>query len=56
MYEPTGDAKEPASSSTAPIKAGIEDVFVWDRAFYPLDYYPEDYLIETDNGRRLNLR
>lgn len=36
-------------------QAGIEDVFVWDRAFYPLDYYPEEYLIETDNGPRLNL-
>lgn len=35
--------------------AGIRDVFVWDRAFYPLDYYPEKFLIDTDKGPRLNL-
>lgn len=35
--------------------AGIENVFVWDRAFYHLDYYPARFLVDSVNDRRLNL-
>lgn len=35
--------------------AGIQDVFVWDRAFYPINYYPSRFLVDSVSDRRLNL-
>lgn len=36
-------------------KAGVEEVFVWDRAFYPLSYYPDKFMVDSVDDRRLNL-
>ncbi|MFW5757485.1 MAG: hypothetical protein ACOCYO_02275 [Bacteroidota bacterium] len=36
-------------------KAGIKDVFVWDRAFYQKDYYPGKFMVDSVHDRRLNL-
>ncbi|WP_020529959.1 hypothetical protein [Flexithrix dorotheae] len=34
-------------------KRGIEDVFVWDHAFYHLDYYPDRFKVESDQEQDL---
>ena len=36
-------------------RAGIKDVFVWDRAFYPLNYYPNRFMVDSVSDRRLNM-
>lgn len=35
--------------------AGIQDVFVWDRAFYHMNYYPNRFMVDSVSDRRLNL-
>lgn len=36
-------------------KAGIEDVFVWDRVFYRDGYYPNRFLVDSVDDRRIDL-
>ncbi len=36
-------------------KEGIEDVFVWDHALYPINYYPKRFLVDSSEDKRINL-